>query len=585
MPLNTLAGLHFALWKALAIKRDLKTINFSVVACISAIAALNAGCSMETKELQNSESRKAAFEGQWRAIAKPDFWPGSGLIELKIEPISSSDELSIQFIGQERFIYSPLSRASAVLEDGQLKAQFGTFFDTIYGPVDHPVRAEIRLTDQDTLDVILTDQSRSVQLDFQPADDPHFSKFDIPRLNTAGHPVRDYSYHAPQADRPFAMADAGEMDVDVTHIEKMMRYLLSDQDVFRAASTILIKDGKLIVEEYFRGLKADNRHHIMSVTKSIVSLLYGQELAQGHVFSPQTPVRSVIDAHFPDHTDSAFYRSADNIVKMDHILRMSNLSNFGDEFYEGDAQSVPSLMTWMNGDERPRWLDFQFDQSVSMPHERWTEFHYNSLYTQLLGETIWRANDCVSLEKIIKTQMFDALNISNFNWSKQWGIPHADSCSNSAPVPENSFGGLMMTPMDMAKIGQLVLQRGKWDGKQLVPEDWLIRSTTVQSLPHPNMPWQSVGYGYQWWLASFRLADDAEAQITWAIIASGFGGQLILIIPDYNAVVVTTAFHFDQPSGEEILLANYVLPAISGGKTFTPVPVTAELLGSRTLAR
>jgi hypothetical protein len=123
-----------------------------------------------------------------------------------------------------------------------------------------------------------------------------------------------------------------------------------------------------------------------------------------------------------------------------------------------------------------------------------------------------------------REHLFGPLGITHYRW-----LEHADG---------TTYGpwGLYLTPRDMARVGQLLLQRGQWEGRQLVPEDWLDESTRARPPPDSvrndaGLAHYGLGYGYYWWVSAEHRA----------FFASGHGGQYILVRPDLQLVVVLTA--------------------------------------------
>ncbi|MFC1563231.1 penicillin-binding protein, partial [candidate division KSB1 bacterium] len=108
-------------------------------------------------------------------------------------------------------------------------------------------------------------------------------------------------------------------------------------------------------------------------------------------------------------------------------------------------------------------------------------------------------------------------------------------------------GGLQLLPRDMAKIGLLVLNDGKWQNKQIVSKEWIHESTS----PHMTES-KFFGYGYQWWHRSknnqpwWKKSNTEVTDENDMIVAMGYGGQYIMVIRDLNMVVVTTASNYDD---------------------------------------
>jgi len=266
--------------------------------------------------------------------------------------------------------------------------------------------------------------------------------------------------------------------------------------------------------------KADTLHDVRSVTKSVVSLLFGIALEEGIVKDTDAPVTS----WFPEYTDLPRATTAD--VKLHHVLSMTSGWNW-DEF------------TWPYSDPRNSEIAMELAEDpirhvltqprVSTPGER---FIYSGGDVALIGAIIAKAAG-MPLDRYAEERLFKPLGIGAYGWSKREGVPRAAS-------------GLRLTPRDRLKIGELVLARGVVDGKQLVPAAWIDRSTS-QRIAVTGGRGPSDGYGYFWWLGQ----TDGERWIG----ANGNGDQRIWILPALELVVVTTMGHYDSPEQGRVPLA------------------------------
>jgi CubicO group peptidase (beta-lactamase class C family) len=139
--------------------------------------------------------------------------------------------------------------------------------------------------------------------------------------------------------------------------------------------------------------------------------------------------------------------------------------------------------------------------------------------------------------------LFDPLGIQDVEWNRR--LPDGDPMA---------CGALRARPRDWAKIGQLVLNCGTWNGKQIVSSEWIAMSTTIQN----NGPGQFL-YGFHWWLGrSF-----AGGKVLDWIGAMGWGGQRLMIIPTLNMVVLVNAWMPERMNlPEAVLLNEYILPAV-----------------------
>jgi CubicO group peptidase (beta-lactamase class C family) len=270
-----------------------------------------------------------------------------------------------------------------------------------------------------------------------------------------------------------------------------------------------------------------------SVSKSVTSLLVGIAAARG-LLSVEDPVLKF----FPEYASVS--GAGWDKVSLQHLLTMS------------------SGMRW---DEVLAWTDPKNDEphlSVEADPLRYvlakpidtrpgTLFNYSGGSTDLLGAVIEKTSG-KTFEAFAREALFEPLGISDWEWK---------TYQNGRFSPA---AGLRLRPRDAAKIGQLVLNQGGWNGKQIVPAPWIAESVTPR--------FQAIGlfgglyfYGYQWWLGR-TLADGKD--IPW-IAGQGWGGQRLFIIPALDIVVVTTAAMYASPRQNSPgldILANFVVPAV-----------------------
>jgi CubicO group peptidase (beta-lactamase class C family) len=172
------------------------------------------------------------------------------------------------------------------------------------------------------------------------------------------------------------------------------------------------------------------------------------------------------------------------------------------------------------------------------PGEVW---NYSSGETGLLAAVLHKASG-KALDALAQEGLFDPLGISDVEWGRY---------ANRDPI---AGWGLRMRPRDLAKIGQLVLYRGRWHGKQIVPEAWIAQSTA------PQIDAGLAFYGYLWWLGRSLIE---RREIDW-IAGFGLGGQRLIIVPDRDLVVVVIAGLYHSPRQNQVgltVLNRYVLPA------------------------
>jgi len=143
-----------------------------------------------------------------------------------------------------------------------------------------------------------------------------------------------------------------------------------------------------------------------------------------------------------------------------------------------------------------------------------------------------RVSSGTPLVEFADQHLFTPLGITSFDWVGFPLAPHIAVASST----------LYLRPRDMAKMGQLYMQGGEWNGNRIISEEWITESTneSIQVPPSENpIPGFIEGYGYQWWRGTFSNGD------TETYFAAGWGGQFIFVLPEVNMVVVLTGGQFE----------------------------------------
>lgn len=315
---------------------------------------------------------------------------------------------------------------------------------------------------------------------------------------------------------------------------------------------VIVKDGLLVFEDYGHGsmydptmpggftpviaFDRDEPHILHSVSKSFMSTLVGIA-AREHYLAGKS--QALLD-WFPEHFDPDQPEKGD--IQLQHLMTMTS----GLEWNEWD---VPT-MDFVNNDAMryQRAADpsaYFFEKPLV--HEPGSTFYYNTAGFQMLGEVIRRAS-AMSLDQFAAQFLFTPLGIADWRWPQY------------AHGPVNIVGDILLRPRDMAKFGQLVLDRGMWNGQQVVPAEWLDLATAEHvSVAHTGYKGYS-GYGFFWWRKVFHVAGQSVT----AICADGLAGQSIMVFPALNLVVVVTSGNYDEPELEHLMIANHVLPAVLG---------------------
>jgi CubicO group peptidase (beta-lactamase class C family) len=351
-----------------------------------------------------------------------------------------------------------------------------------------------------------------------------------PRVNRYGLPERKYIYQQPEEiDDGWETASLNEVDIDSGKIEEMMLDVLSGNDK-NIHSILLIKNGKLVFEEYFYGYNRDKLHFLASVSKSITSLLIGIAIDLKLTADVETNVYEF----FPEYTGTKWIDQKYPIT-LQHLLTMTAGLDWEAMKYSRRDPRHTTYQMYDSGDP----IKFVLERNlIEVPGDK---FYYNSGLTILLGEIIKNTSG-LYIDEFSGQYLFTPLGISNYHWDKfSDGRIQTD-------------GGLHLRPRDMAKIGYMMLKDGKWKGQRVVSKEWVEESTKryMDSL--------EIGYAYQWWIGETTV----NKQTIEVLFASGHGGQKIFIIPKLDLVVAFTSEVFNSKghSGPEGFLLKYIIPSI-----------------------
>ena len=316
-------------------------------------------------------------------------------------------------------------------------------------------------------------------------------------------------------------------------------------------AVVIARHGRLVFEQYFAGydepwgqdggrhdFDATTKHDIRSASKSVISLLVGIAIDRKLIASADEPVVKF----FPDY--SALKSPGWDNITLRHLLTMSS----GMQWDENRAWTDPrNDEPHLSSEADP--LHYILSKPITAPPDGvWA---YNGGGTDLLGSILERVSG-KSFEAFAQEALFAPLAISDWEWMKYRNQKIAAAV------------GLRIRPRDAAKIGQLVLDRGAWNGRQIVSPEWIEQSVRPR--------FQAIGYfsglffyGYQWWMGR-SISGDGE--VKW-IAAMGSGGQRIFVVPELDLVVMTTSGLYFRPlqgNGALDALTNFIIPAVRDRK-------------------
>lgn len=296
-------------------------------------------------------------------------------------------------------------------------------------------------------------------------------------------------------------------------------------------SIVVIRNGKLALEEYFNGSSRKTIHDTRSLTKSFTSTLMGIAIGEGLISSEKESLDQLYDLNQFDN-----YSEAKGDITIDQLLQMSSS-------FDGNDADQASLGNEENMYPSNDWLKFVLDLPLSQKSEN-SQWQYFTGGVVLLGDIL--NEQTKDLEKYASEKLFKPLGINKVKWQY----------TPSGVV--NTAGSCQLKSLDLAKYGQLYLNDGLWNNKQIVPKNWIEKSLTKHQKINEDQH-----YGYLFWNQSFNVNGNSYDAYT----ASGNGGNHIVLIKELNTVIVITATAYNKPYAHpqsKEIINSYLLPAFIG---------------------
>lgn len=318
-----------------------------------------------------------------------------------------------------------------------------------------------------------------------------------------------------------------------------MAEAIGNGDFGDITSILVARAGKLAYEEYFSG-DAGELRNTRSVTKTITGMLIGQAIERRYLAGVDAIVFELLGR--PDMANPDPRKLA---ITVEELLTMSSILECDDwnPFSRGNEERMYLVEDWaqfaldLPVKGFPPWQAKPADS----PYGR--SFSYCTAGVFLLGRVLERAAG-VKVPAFATEVLFRPLGISGFDWQLS-PLGHAQT-----------GGGLGLRSRDLLKLGQLYADRGRWRGRQVVPQEWITRSVT----PHARID-ESNEYGYLWWLKSVEV----NGRMTRAFYMSGAGGNKVYVLPDLGLVTVITSENFGRGDAHELsdrIMLEYVLGAV-----------------------
>ena len=304
----------------------------------------------------------------------------------------------------------------------------------------------------------------------------------------------------------------------------------------KTTSILVSQKGKLVYEKYFGDGRADLLNNTRSVTKSITSIVTGKLIENGHI--------SGVDEKISIHLNSEILKNdpLKSDIQIKDLLTMSSvfLANDSDDSSPGNEDEMHKQDDWS------QWIvTLPVKQNYLRDKNGFGPFRYATINAVLMGEVIKNvANQ--SVDTYIINTLLKPLGIKNYEFQY-------------SPTNEvMTGGGLKLRSRDLLKIGELVRANGVFQKNQLIPRDWINDCLTVHRIDNDS----GAGYGYYFWNFQFRIG---EKSMTNGWFMAGNGGNIVLILPELESVIVVTRTNYNSPTQaiETIkLVSQHIIPKL-----------------------
>lgn len=326
-----------------------------------------------------------------------------------------------------------------------------------------------------------------------------------------------YAYRLPLADDDqWPIARPAEVGLKPAPLEALVQSVLDTRYESRSTPYIhslqVARHGKLVLDEYFHGFHRDRPHDTRSSCKTLTAMLTGIAMDNGAPFDTQTPVLGI----FADEVDIQHVDDRKRALTVEHLLTMRSGFHCDDNVWDtpGNEDRMQSQT------DQPDWVRYTLD--LPMAREPGESAIYCTAGINLLGAVIERTTGSTTLA------FFDEA------YARPLGIHRYHV--NLDPLDRGYMGGGMrLRPRDHMKLGQLLVDKGKWRGQQVVSSQWVERMTAAHASIHA-----ADDYGFGTWRKTLQY-EGVDYPV---VYASGNGGQFVIAIPSVGVVVLIAAGNY-----------------------------------------
>ena len=343
-----------------------------------------------------------------------------------------------------------------------------------------------------------------------------FYDYSRPRDKSIGETYHNIYKEPAKLDDGWDVSSLVTEGIDSTMYNGVINKLVNDKNYKRMHSLLIVKNNKLVAEDYFYEFDENKKHDLRSANKTINSILMGIAIDRGFIKNVDMKVYDI----FPEYQSIIDWGDNKHQLTIKHLLTMNTGldCNDWDEKSVGNEEVLYKTKDWIKS-----FLQLPFKAKSGM------QFSYCT-FGEIMARTIIVKATGISLQDFAKKYLFDPLSIENYEWTM------------TMPSREDIGIRVSLTPRDFAKLGQLYLDEGIWKGEQIVSIDWVKTSvishttTTEKRLGYPK-------YGFLWWKNYF----DIKGRLIEGYQAQGNGGQMVFVFPDFDMIVVFTAGNYSNP--------------------------------------
>jgi len=354
-------------------------------------------------------------------------------------------------------------------------------------------------------------------------------------------PVAATSYQPPRATTDgWPVADAAQLGWDTATLGSLDAKV-ADGSFKQITSVLVVDHGRLVYEHYFNDGSADLLNDVRSASKSLTAVLVGAAIQRGEIRDVKAPVYAFFPEILIDHPDPR--RAA---ITLEDLITMSSILECDDDNQYSAGNEERMYVS-------ERWLDFALNIPIrgyapwvarpkDSPYGR--TFSYCTAGAFLAGAVVERATK-MSLARFAHEVLEQPLGITQVTWN------------TSSEGVGMGGGGTRYRSRDLAKIGSLMADGGRWHGQQVLPKAWVAAMLS----PHAQAR-DDAEYGYLWW--QFRFPIDGVDTKVWAM--SGNGGNYVFVLPERGLVTVITSKAYNKSFAHpqsQAIFRDYILKSLS----------------------